>query len=279
MEKKTYGIGYDFCAFLNYDFSNDFSLYEIGSFQCPPLYSYGPVIRAKAILHYVIGGTGRLIINDSEFLIKEKQAFFIPAGVKAFYEADSSEPWSYIWLHLGGPMLSEITKKAGLNENNPVFISTGNVKILDTIFTEILLHHEQEYYCMGKLYELADFLVRNSSNRQEEEVNLQMTYVRKIIQFIHFKYSEPIQVTDIASALGLNRSYLTRLFKEATGSSIQDYLFTYRMKTAMKLLKNPELSIQYVGFAVGYSDAFTFSKAFKRFTGKSPKNYAGHHEI
>ena len=273
MEKKTYGIGYDFCAFLNYDFSNDFSLYEIGNYQCPPLYSYGPVIRAKAILHYVTGGEGRLVINNREFKIKEKQAFLIPAGVKAFYEADSQNPWNYIWLHLGGPMFSDIMEKAGLNEDSPVFISTDNKNPLDALFEEILLHHEQEYYCMGKLYELADYLVRYSANKQEEQINLQMNYVRKIIKFIQFKYSEPIQVADIASVLGLNRSYLTRLFKEATGSSIQNYLFSYRMKMAIKLLENPEHSVQYVAFAVGYNDSFTFSKAFKRYTGKAPKDY------
>lgn len=274
MEKKTSGIGYDFCAFLNYDFSNDFSLYEIGNYQCPPLYSYGPVIRANAIIHYVTNGEGRLVINNREFKIKEKQAFLIPAGVKAFYEADSQNPWNYIWLHLGGTMFSDIMEKAGLNEDSPVFISVSNENPLDTLFTEILLHHEQEYYCMGKLYELADYLVNYSANKQEEQINMQMNYVRKIIKFIQFKYSEPIQVTDIASALGLNRSYLTRLFKEATGSSIQNYLFSYRMKMAMKLLENPEYSVQYVAFAVGYNDSFTFSKAFKRYTGKAPRDYS-----
>lgn len=45
------------------------------------------------------------------------------------------------------------------------------------------------------------------------------------------------------------------------------------MKTAIKLLESNTLSIQDISFHVGYSDIFTFSKAFKKYTGKSPSHW------
>lgn len=87
------------------------------------------------------------------------------------------------------------------------------------------------------------------------------------------KYSEPLHVDDIANICGLNRSYLSRLFKDATGSTLQQYLITYRMKMAIKLMKETNYDIQHIAFSVGYCDIFTFSKAFKKHFGIAPSLY------
>jgi AraC family transcriptional regulator of arabinose operon len=80
-------------------------------------------------------------------------------------------------------------------------------------------------------------------------------------------------VSDIANMLSLNRSHMTRLFKKATGTTIQEYLISYRMKVAMKMMEDPICPINHISFAVGYNDVFTFSKAFKQHVGVSPSDY------
>ena len=116
-------------------------------------------------------------------------------------------------------------------------------------------------------------MVTYSSTKAHRDVNASLMYVKKAIAYIQLKYSEQIKIEKIAFACGLNRSYLTRLFKDATGYSLQEYLLIYRMKMASKLLLDTEMSIQDIANAVGYSDTFTFSKAFKRQTGLSPSEY------
>jgi AraC-like DNA-binding protein len=123
------------------------------------------------------------------------------------------------------------------------------------------------------MYELYDFMISHSVTRVTHDANLQLQYVQKAIKFIQCKYPEPIRVTDIASVCGLDRSYLSRLFKDATGQSLQGYLVAYRMKMAAQLMRDGSNSIQYVSLAVGYSDIFTFSKAFKKHYGVSPTEY------
>ena len=195
ISKKEKGLGYDYSAFLDYTSSNDFSLYEIGNYHCPPGYSYGPVIRSRAIFHYIYSGKGRLVLENKEFLLEANQGFLIPAGKKAFYKADDSDPWSYSWLHIGGPKMLEVYKEAGLSSEQPVFIPSGDYEIITKIFDDIKNNSEKEY------------------------------------------------------------------------------LMQYRMKSAMKLMEDPALSIQYISFAVGYNDVFTFSKAFKKHVGQSPSEY------
>lgn len=55
--------------------------------------------------------------------------------------------------------------------------------------------------------------------------------------------------------------------------SPQKFLLRLRMEDAKQQLKNTNESIQTIAHRVGYKDAFTFSKAFKRYSGFSPKLY------
>lgn len=277
MDFKTTGIGFDTCAFLDYDASNDLYLYEIGKYVCPSLYSYGPVIRTRDIIHYVYRGRGRLILKGKEYKIGPNHCFLIPAGYEAYYEADEDNPWEYSWLHLGGPRLQEFYQLMGLSPEHPVYSFAQNSRQYELLYDELTQNSDSELYCIGKLYELFDCMIKNSAHQNYSTVSQHMTYIKKIIKYIQLKYPEQIQVQDIALSFGLDRSYLSRLFKEATGSSIQNYIIKCRMKAAMKLLSEGNNTIQYISFAVGYSDIFTFSKAFKKYTGMSPSEWASKH--
>ncbi len=266
-------LGWDFCEFLNYDSGNDLVLYEIGTYVCGPGYSYGPIIRNRDIFHYIKSGCGKLVLSGREFHIHAGQGFLIPAGCLAYYEADEKDPWDYCWLHLSGYTVTNIWKEMGLNAEQPVYTSDGRDHEFEKIYEELIQNRERQLYTLGKVCELLDELLQHSATRQDDEQNLQLGYIRKIINYIHVMYSSPIQLNDMAAICGLDRSYMSRLFKDATGASIHTYLVNYRIKKAKELLRNPDLSIQYISMAVGYSDAFSFSKAFKKITGVSPRQW------
>ncbi|MCR5776122.1 MAG: AraC family transcriptional regulator [Lachnospiraceae bacterium] len=278
MNTRFNGLGFDFCAFLDYDSSSDVQLYEIGTYKCKSDYSYGPIIRPRGILHYVISGKGILIINNKKYHIEGKHFFYIPAGVRAFYQADHDDPWFYCWCHLGGRIVNEVFHEIGWDEYDSThelkFLPNGTERNFEKIILDIFYGYSHEYYCIGKLYEILDYLRTAYAVKQENDMeNLQLKYVRTIIKYIQLKYSEHIKVDDIAKSFNLNRSYLSRLFHEATGSTIQEYIMSYRIKAATDLLKNTDNTISYIASAVGYTDVFTFSKAFKKRIGKTPTEF------
>lgn len=264
---------FDDHAFLDYNRSSDFTLYEIGNYSCPPLYSYGPVARTRDIFHFVLSGKGKVFINNREFDVEKNQGFLIPKGVPAYYIADRNDPWSYFWLHLGGTRLQEMWKRAGLSAENPVFISNQKKSPMPGLYEQLSQSRNREIFCTAKVYEMMDFIVNSSIYKQPLNDNKQVTYVRRVIHIIQIKYSEPLSVSNIADMCGLNRSYISRLFKDATGRSIHEYLNDYRMKKAIQLLKETDEPIQSIAFLVGFSDIFTFSKAFKKTHGLSPSEY------
>lgn len=266
-------VGCDFCKFVNYEDSDDFYLYELGQNKCLPLYSYEHFVKNRIILHFIVKGKGILRINNRQYSIHEHQVFLIPDNTRAFYQADKDDPWEYIWFHIGGPKIPLILKEAGLTASHPVYTPLKCADVIEDLARDILENYTRQYYCVGTLYKICDYMIENSSYREEPDIENSLIYVKNVISYIQLKYSEPVKIENIAFALGLNRSYLTRLFKDATGYSLQEYLLTYRMKMAVKMLANSKMSVAQVAANVGYNDTFTFSKAFKRYYGKSPSDY------
>jgi len=265
--------GCDFCKFVNYEKSDDFYLYEIGTCACEPSYSYEHFVHKRTIIHFVLKGKGTLNINGVTHEIGPHQAFIIPEGIRCSYCSDAEDPWEYIWFHIGGPKFPQLISEAGLSAENPVYTPTDRAEKIESLARDILANYTREYYCIGKIYQICDYMITYSSNKPVHEVNSSLLYVKTAIAYIQLKYNEQIKIDKVAYACGLNRSYLTRLFKEATGYSLQEYLLSYRVKTAIKLLTESDMSIQDIATSVGYGDSFTFSKAFKRQTGKSPSEY------
>ena len=295
--------GFDDCAFLDYEDLNDISLYEIGEYQCPPSYSYGPCVRKHSILHFCLSGHGFLELKGKHYEIRAGEGFLIPSGVSSYYEADAVDPWAYIWFHIGGPLFHDVLERAGLSADHPVF-HPGALKDLSgsksgsaqsqsdasgisrsvprpeisldipyRVYQEINAHRISELYCIGQLMLLCDYLCAESASRKEPEIDPKLQYVKKTIRYIQLHYGESITVEALASVCGLNRSYLSRLFKDATNRTIHEYLLTTRMRKAAQLLREKNTTVQEISDTVGYADIFTFSKAFKKYYGTSPTEY------
>ncbi|MDE6971129.1 MAG: helix-turn-helix transcriptional regulator, partial [Eubacterium sp.] len=80
-------------------------------------------------------------------------------------------------------------------------------------------------------------------------------------------------VEEIADNCGLNRSYFSKIFKEAIGRTPQAFLLNYRMTKAAELLKLTQLSVSDISKAVGYDNPLHFSRAYKNVYGVSPREW------
>ncbi len=97
--------------------------------------------------------------------------------------------------------------------------------------------------------------------------------VRKIMTFIHFHYSEPVTLKQIADRVHLHPNYLCKHFKSYTGSTIMEHLYRTRVEAAKFLLRRDALSMERVAALSGFSSERAFYRQFRKFTGISPKAY------
>lgn len=266
---------FDEAYWVNYHNYEDLQLYEVGCQKCPPSYGFGPIIRNEYIFHYIYEGEGVLYIDNKEYPLTKDQAFVLPANVLTYYKASAENPWDYAWIKITGPKAVELLQKAGMTRRHPIFVPTEPCDKIGLCLREILQNHDQEYFCMGKLYEMFQLLIDFSNRRQEEGAREEpeLRYIQIVMDYIANKYSEPIRIKEIADVCGLERSYLSKVFKYGTGQTPQEYLLQFRMNKAKQLLQNPDISVQYVSYSVGYNDPFAFSKLFKREMGISPSQW------
>ena len=108
-------------------------------------------------------------------------------------------------------------------------------------------------------------------SRHESDINTD-TYVDMAITYIQSNFSN-IKISDVARNIGINRSYLTKIFKNKVGISPQEYLMDRKLSYACKLLRETDAQIQDIARRIGYDNLLTFSKIFKGRYGISPKNY------
>jgi AraC-like DNA-binding protein len=97
--------------------------------------------------------------------------------------------------------------------------------------------------------------------------------VRRAVVAMHDDCARAWTLEELAQHAGLSRTGLAERFRAAMNDTPLAYLRTVRMQRAMHLLVGTEHHLERIAVAVGYQDAFSFSKVFKRTVGVSPKEF------
>jgi AraC-like DNA-binding protein len=91
------------------------------------------------------------------------------------------------------------------------------------------------------------------------------------------RYSEPLDVGDLAGAAGLSRAHFSREFRQAFGESPHAYLLTRRLERAAALLRGTDHTVAEICFSVGLRSVGSFTTSFTRTFGASPTAYRAAH--
>ncbi|WP_127490602.1 AraC family transcriptional regulator [Paenibacillus glycanilyticus] len=97
------------------------------------------------------------------------------------------------------------------------------------------------------------------------------------IDYMDSNFNNNISVDTVAEYVERSSSYLSRIFKESTGMTINDYLIQLRIKRATELLGQVNLSIEEICHEIGYANVSYFNKIFKARTGLTPGQYRQQH--
>jgi AraC-like DNA-binding protein len=111
-----------------------------------------------------------------------------------------------------------------------------------------------------------DLIIDKPINSNKDDLLVQNT-CRYLTQNLYNK----LRLDDIAMFMGSNRSKLAATFKRVLGLGVFEWLRKQRMLKAKSLLMYSELSIQEVGFEVGYENSANFSSAYKKQFAISPR--------
>lgn len=97
--------------------------------------------------------------------------------------------------------------------------------------------------------------------------------VDDILAYLNQNIAQPITIEQLAKQFFLSESYICRIFKSATGTTINKYITARRISIAKSLL-NEGLSVSEAYEKSGFTDYSNFFKSFTKAVGVSPKKYA-----
>lgn len=104
-----------------------------------------------------------------------------------------------------------------------------------------------------------------------------VAYSEMVVAYIAKNYRKKISVIEIAEEFGLTPNYLHAIFKEVKGTTIIDYLTSYRMNLAKTYIERFGLRAYETAEAVGIDDPAYFSRVFKKLYGKSVSEFKRDH--
>jgi len=266
----------------NRDFLNPYvnpadplSMSACGSGYCPSSLKFFQGIRQEHTLHYIVSGKGWYEINDKRYELGKGDIFAIFPDVLVKFCVNENESWLFYWVNFYGTKATEYCIKSGISPDNPVIHNADDsfCKILDQCLDIVI-----DKNCFYSQFQLTACLynclavIENSTHTEIPKESTQKRYLSTAISYMEHHYWEQIQISSLAKYLGIEKSYLYRIFKKETGLSPIEYLIKLRIEKAKHLIRQG-YSFHETASSVGIHDIFYFSKIFTKETGCSPSKF------
>jgi len=244
-------------------------------------------------LFFIKEGKGRIAINGCEHAYSGNTALFFPAGTKYhFYpEKNSSFVCTVINFDLVNDF-SHLTKSLGTaseqdfdpgrlitypapEEFTEAFLRTSpsSASLLDKCCEEFLVQNPLYREISSAFLKLCLLdLIRIPDSKRES------AKILPILAYIHENFAD-ISLTNesLARKFSYHPNYLNHLIRQHSGQSLHQYLISYRVKMAKKMLITTDDPINAIAWKSGFNSPSYFAAQFRARVGTTPNTYRKEH--
>ncbi len=146
--------------------------------------------------------------------------------------------------------------------------------LLDMIDQDAEVGAAGDYRVTAGIYYILSLLHRRGLLADEHTVYDfgQLSKLVPLFEYIDEHFAEDISLDDCAALLCLNKSYLCRLFRTATGSTLWDFINFVRVCKSEEMLAG-KMNLSEIAYAAGFSSPSYFHRIFKKYKQVSPSEY------
>ena len=188
------------------------------------------------------------------------------------------EPFASFFSALGDLNLQDFFNKYSgvlkLNEKEQRYVETNLLNIASEMQNKNIGY---ETSVMIKLTALFIFIMRYkpSTDLNTNHINLTPKHkkVDEIASYIIENYTNQISLESISKHFFISKCYLSRIFNEVTGFTVNEYINIHRIQKAQSLLLSNEYNISQITDLVGFESISYFVKVFKKYTETTPLKY------
>ena len=259
---------------MNIDSSGAISIRFAGHEHCTPEHSFGPAVRTHYLLHFVLSGQGFFKTQTARYNLKKGECFLIRPGQLTYYQADQNEPWEYAWVAFDGYEVKHLLECTAFHSGSETALVNDFAhaeRYIMQIEDLFLNNPQKELLQLSMFYALMDTLCCTQPCSQQPDMEYQ--YFQKAFHYIAHNFSYPIKISEIANYVGIDRSYLYKLFVKYENCSPKQCLLKFRIESAKNMLSHEQYTITQSAFSSGFTDMAAFCKQFKKSTGITPTVY------
>lgn len=263
------------------------NLYQLGDLSCKGGYEVGRHVQPCYEISYITSGKGDFYTNGVKYPVTQGDIYINLPGEEHNIIADKEEPLRYFYMAFWfNQFKGEDNRFAHIEKmlesvDKPVIkdrldINIPFMKALNEIYDT---GEYSQYMLETYLMQIVILAYRNFCSNWEyrykpvNEDDSAQNVVYSAIAHIDRNVERIGELKEVAELLGYNYSYLSHLFSEETGMTLQSYLNKKRMEKAIEMIKAGDSNITEIAGRLQYQSIHSFSKAFKKTIGVSPAQY------
>ena len=227
-----------------------------------------PVYR----IHFVTEGTGSVRCGERTQSVKKGDIFFLFPAMS--YTISGIQNFQYMYISYIGIRAAAEMERIGVNPKN--FVFAGFDALADVWMRGLDMRNELVDLTSESilLYTLAHIGTRKLAEGTQATPSTSTANFQLVKQYIDEHFADPsLSCEAIGLHFSYNKKYISMLFKREFELGIPEYIHTVRINHACKMIDDGHTNVGKIAEAVGFQDAFYFSKIFKKHVGSSPKQY------
>lgn len=243
---------------------------------------------------YIKKGRGTINVDLSPFQVSEGDIIVVPPGQLHSIEQQSDYSMEYENIIFSLPMLmaaqgdtctekyfqplvqGTATFRCHFPAGSPQYPALS--RCLDAM-DEICKTFPEGYQLAikGQLFSFFYGLAPASSAPLSRQKHKSLDRLKDILKYVETNYHEKITIADAAGICGFSESHFMKFFKTTMAVSFTDYLNSYRLTMAARMLASSSDSIANIAAETGFENLSYFNRVFKRKYGCTPTGFRSRH--
>lgn len=234
-------------------------------------------------------GSYTIAVNNRRYCLHEGDMVIVNAMAPHEFFRSSDSPAQRLTIELGPSFLGEhFSFVTNLDFDVTMYqlktnslSEPGGAELLQLLDSTAMLQENRtefsELALRGNLYHISSILLeklqRTHGTGTAGAATQDILRIEKALRFIYDNYPQPITLDAVCQLCGYSKSHFCRTFKSIVGDTFHNVLNRHRVKIACLHLKESRSPIESIAVAVGFADAKSFCRVFKKLMGISPVTY------
>ncbi len=263
---------FEFEEFCN---SVDFNIIENGIFFGDD-WEFDELHAPYNRLYIVLEGEGEMKISGKSKTIKAGYAYIVPAGMS--FSCHTPRHLKKLYSHFTIHRLFDTGLFEKSEEILEMKIKTENY----TPYYDALIKKDTSLYYTIKgayIHLIYSFISKYQLDTFKSDYLSLSPQLKKLYDLLKINITAKTKTADLAKNLNLSQSMLSKMYKFETGHTLKWFLQQKLNQKAQLMLLTTAKSISQISFELEYDDPLYFSRAFKKWSGDSPRLYREKHKM